>query len=157
MESKILFEEQQSFWKNKRLIFVMVMVLLAVFISVLITFQLQEKPSLVYLSILLLTLYLSLEKLTSVVTLESIKFGFKYLPFARNEFDWEEVEKIQMIEHDSWGWGVRFSRTLGFIYNTVGNKGLLITLKTGKKYMLGTQKSEELKKALDTIFPAFVS
>jgi hypothetical protein len=157
MESKILFEEQQSFWKNKRLIFVMVMVLLAVFISVLITFQLQEKPSLVYLSILLLTLYLSLEKLTSVVTLENIKFGFKYLPFARNEFDWEEVEKIQMIEHDSWGWGVRFSRTLGFIYNTVGNKGLLITLKTGKKYMLGTQKSEELKKALDTIFPAFVS
>jgi hypothetical protein len=157
MESKILFEEQQSFWKNKRLIFVMVMVLLAVFISVLITFQLQEKPSLVYLSILLLTLYLSLEKLTSVVTLENIKFGFKYLPFARNEFDWEEVEKIQMIEHDSWGWGVRFSRTLGFIYNTVGNKGLLITLKTGKKYMLGTQKSEELKKALDTIFPDFVS
>jgi hypothetical protein len=158
MESKILFEEQQSFWKNKLLIFLMVMVLLAVLLTGLISiFQLLEKPSLFYLPILLLIFYLSLEKLTSVVTLENIKFGSKYLPFTRNEFDWEEVEKIQMIEHDSWGWGIRFSRTLGIIYNTAGNKGLLITLKNGKKYMLGTQKSEELKKALDTIFPDFVS
>ncbi|AQQ72459.1 hypothetical protein SMSP2_02844 [Limihaloglobus sulfuriphilus] len=46
------------------------------------------------------------------------------------------------------GWGIRYSFRNGKAYNAKGNKGLQITLKNGKKILIGSQDPEKLADAI---------
>ena len=50
------------------------------------------------------------------------------------------------------GWGIKggFSKQTGKAYTTKGTTGLQLTLKNGKKILIGTQKKEEIKRVLET-------
>jgi len=43
------------------------------------------------------------------------------------------------------GWGIRLFTPYGTVYNMRGAKGLAIRLKTGKKFLIGSQRVDELK------------
>jgi hypothetical protein len=71
------------------------------------------------------------------------------------------VRKIPLPKIKSWeartyrpirdygGWGVRYSLTQRhWVYNVKGNRGVLLELADGKKFMLGSQRAEELAQAL---------
>jgi hypothetical protein len=45
------------------------------------------------------------------------------------------------------GWGIRFGRK-GMAYNVSGDRGVQVTLKNGKSFLLGSRKAEELESVL---------
>ena len=74
---------------------------------------------------------------------------FKYFP-------WKNIDKAFIREYsplmDYGGWGLRigfFGR--GRAYNISGNLGLQLVFKDGKKLLIGTQKSNEIKQFLEQI------
>ena len=48
------------------------------------------------------------------------------------------------------GWGIRLGSG-GYAYNARGNKGVQLTLRDGRKIMIGSQHSEELARAIGEI------
>ena len=49
------------------------------------------------------------------------------------------------------GWGYRISPRNGKAFNIKGSWGLQLVLSNGDKLLLGTQKPEELKKAIEQL------
>lgn len=71
-----------------------------------------------------------------------------YFPFFKKRFDWRDVKKAKVITYTFWnvgGWGIRYSRKLGIVYNVKGYQGLSIELQSGKKYVIGTQRPAEIQ------------
>lgn len=50
------------------------------------------------------------------------------------------------------GWGIRLWTAYGTVYNIKGNKGLAIELFNGEKFLIGTQKENELKIIVEKTF-----
>ena len=79
--------------------------------------------------------------------------GITFKPFFNKEkiIRWAEVEKVFVRKYKPlWeygGWGIR-NRWNSKAYNTSGNIGLQLILKTGKKVLIGTQESEEMESFL---------
>ena len=48
------------------------------------------------------------------------------------------------------GWGIRFGKS-GKAYNIKGDEGLQLVFKNGKRLLIGSQKSQELAQAVDSI------
>ncbi len=97
--------------------------------------------------------WMLLLKLETVIDENSITAKFKGIPFAKRVILFSEMEKTEVISYEPLfeygGWGVRYSfRKKGWCYNVSGDKGLLITYKSGKTFMIGTQKTEELTEFL---------
>lgn len=88
-------------------------------------------------------------KLVTQINSKGIEINLK--PFVKKFIEWEEIESLDFVTYNPFwvgGYGIRFTFKYGAVYNLKGNKGILITLKYGKKIMLGTQKSEVLKDLL---------
>lgn len=89
-------------------------------------------------------------KLETVITTKTIQV--KYFPFVNKTFQMEEIEFMKVIDYGFvGGWGIRLWTSYGTVYNTSGSKGLHIQLKNGKRYVIGTQKPDELKKVMDNL------
>ncbi len=69
-------------------------------------------------------------------------------PISSEAFTWDQIEQAELITYGFVGYGLRFSRKYGTVYNASGNKGLAITLKSGSRYVIGTQNPEGLKQTL---------
>ena len=79
-----------------------------------------------------------------------IRFFPLHVSFRKVEFTniaRYEVRTYRPIR-DYGGWGIRWGRK-GKAYNVSGNRGLQFELSDGKRLLLGSQKPEELAKALD--------
>lgn len=80
--------------------------------------------------------------------------AFSYMPLLRKRiFEWKDIEKAEIIQYSMWeagGYGIRLGAH-GWTYNTSGNMGLKLKLKSGKTLLIGTQKAEELKEILEKI------
>ena len=60
--------------------------------------------------------------------------------FRRKQFLIADIESAEVVTYTVLvGYGLRYSPKYGTIYNIKGNKGLLITMKNRKKFMIGTQ------------------
>ncbi len=74
----------------------------------------------------------------------------KFWPYQRKETTllWEEIKSIEITKYrpikDYGGWGVRMGYRKGRAFNTRGNIGMLLHLKSGKDVMVGTQLPQEL-------------
>ncbi len=86
-----------------------------------------------------------------ITKIDATGIAVSLTPFTKNHFNWDTIKTIEVIKYNplfTGGFGLRYTFKYGTVYNIQGNKGFLITLKTGKKYLIGTQKTEELKKLL---------
>jgi hypothetical protein len=69
------------------------------------------------------------------LTIDKEKIIYQYLPFqlTARSLAWPEIESAQLVFFDSfkhyWGYGYRKSKKYGWVYNTKGNIGLMITTK----------------------------
>lgn len=71
-------------------------------------------------------------------------------PFVKKKVNWDEIEHLEVLDYGFvGGWGIRTWTKYGTVYNTSGSKGLRIKLKSGKKFLVGTQKEDELKKIVE--------
>ncbi len=93
-----------------------------------------------------LTLFI-FARLTTKITNDGIEISYRPFFMKPKTFRWTEIEEAFIRKYNSlWeygGWGIRYSWK-GRAYNTSGNKGLQLIMKSGKKILIGTHKSEEL-------------
>ena len=108
---------------------------------------------LVILIPVIMLIIFNLTKLETTIRSEGIYFRFK--PFRRKPrfYKWSEIDKVYVRKYNPikeyGGWGFRTGRRKsGTAYNVKGNMGLQMELNSGKKILIGTQKPEELGRAL---------
>lgn len=101
---------------------------------------------------LLVSFWILSLRLVTTIDHEGIRMRFR--PFARKRLSWSEIEHIEVLNYGFvGGWGVRLFTQYGTVYNTRGSWGIHIIPKEGKKFLIGTQKPEELK----TIISSFTN
>lgn len=83
--------------------------------------------------------------------IDSDKIAVRHLFFVKKDFRWEEIASAEIIKYGFVGYGIRISLNHGTVYNVKGNNGLFITLKNGKKRLIGTQKPEEMRKVVEEL------
>ncbi|MDY2587260.1 hypothetical protein [Winogradskyella aquimaris] len=85
---------------------------------------------------------------------------YKFFPFhfKYRLIKWGEISEVYVRKYDAiteyGGWGLKggaiWKKSNGKAINVSGDIGIQLTLKNGKKLLLGTQKSEEAKRILET-------
>jgi len=77
-----------------------------------------------------------------------------FFPLVKKRVNWEEIKNAEIVNYGFvGGWGIRLWKKYGTVYNMKGDKGLAIALTDGKKFLIGTQKPEELTAILEKISP----
>jgi hypothetical protein len=82
------------------------------------------------------------------------QFGIKLncWPVADKNIKWNDIESAEVIKYGFvGGWGIRLWTKFGTVYNTGGKIGLQVKLKSGKKFLIGTRKPEELKSFMNQL------
>ena len=82
-------------------------------------------------------------RLKTEIDKEEIRIHF--FPFVKKRISWREIKSVEIVKYGFVGFGIRFWTKYGTVYNTKGNIGLAIELLNGEKYLVGTQKENELK------------
>jgi hypothetical protein len=89
-------------------------------------------------------------KLETDIDREEIRMNF--FPFVKKRISWREIKSAKVVNYGFvGGWGIRFGTKYGTVYNIKGNQGLAIELLNGRKFLIGTQKEDELSEVLMTI------
>lgn len=89
-------------------------------------------------------------QLKTEITHESISFQF--VPFVKRSYFLSEIQSVTVINYGFvGGWGIRFTTKYGTVYNIKGKEGLFVKLKNGKTFVIGTQKPEELERAIEQL------
>ena len=102
---------------------------------------------------LIISLLMIFAKLETRITKEGI--SYRYFPFIFkwrfvrfDELEYCEVVKFSPIgEFGGWGYKRKWGGK-GWCATTKGNFGLRLSYNTGKRFLIGTQKKEELKEAI---------
>lgn len=77
----------------------------------------------------------------------------RYTPFINRKYKWSEIQSVEVLQYGFVGYGIRYGSKHGIVYNVNGNKGLAIKLKSGKQFVIGTQRPEELQGFLSSGVP----
>lgn len=83
---------------------------------------------------------------------------YRFSPFHRKQYliTWNEMSEIYVrkynaiTEYGGWGFRGTIFRRGGKAFNVLGNKGIQIVLKSGKKLLIGTQKDIEAERTINT-------
>ena len=59
---------------------------------------------------------------------------------------WEARTYRPILEYG--GWGIRYTMGRGWAYNVSGNQGVQLELASGKRILIGSQRAEELARAI---------
>ncbi|WP_339841974.1 hypothetical protein [uncultured Maribacter sp.] len=97
---------------------------------------------------LLTILFLVIAKLKVVVS-DTIKI--RYLMFFKKVISLSDIAVATAINYDFVGYGIRKTKKYGTVFNVKGKEGISLTLKNGKKYLIGTQRSQELAQAVGEV------
>jgi hypothetical protein len=105
---------------------------------------------------LLFVLFISL---TLTTRIDSDSLSFSYFPFvSKRKYFFKDIESMELKKYNSlWeygGWGLRYNFD-SWAYNTGGRFGIVVKTKD-KKFLLGTHKPDEAKKAV-AMFEAYKS
>jgi len=88
---------------------------------------------------------------TVIIDREGINIEMRILFKFGKIIRWDEIESVKVDKYrpilQFGGWGYRIGYK-AVAYNCRGNDGLIISLKNGRKIVVGTQKPDELKKFL---------
>lgn len=94
-------------------------------------------------------------KLETQVRRDGLYVRFFPVHIRFKEFGRYDIEKYYARDYkpimEYGGWGIRYGAG-GKAYNMSGNKSVQLILKNGKKLLIGSQKPEELVKAMDSAF-----
>jgi hypothetical protein len=80
-----------------------------------------------------------------------LQFRFFPLHLHWRRVPCDEIAHVEAISYrpirDYWGWGIRWGR-YGQAYTVSGDRGLLVTRTSGRTFLLGSRRPEELEAAL---------
>lgn len=96
--------------------------------------------------------YLLLFKLELKTRIDQDSLSFSFFPFIKErKYSFKDLVSLEVIEYNGLleygGWGIKWNGS-SWSYTTGGKYGILVKT-TKKKFLLGTQKPEEAKTAID--------
>jgi hypothetical protein len=114
----------------------------------------EEKTPMI-ISVVVVAFMFVLFQFTNLETrIDESGITIRFFPFQRRYYyvRWDEISQASVRTYkpirEYGGWGLRYSIKHGKAYNVSGNKGLQLTLLSGKKFLIGTQKADELQSFL---------
>lgn len=162
MKSTTKFKEVQKFrqwWLWLILIGIGVLPIIAIYNQLIPSEKIGDKPMSVFGLIIFCVLIFGLiamfwfMQLKTEIDQNEIRMNF--FPFVKKRVNWNEIKNAKVVNYGFvGGWGIRLGSKYGTVYNTKGNKGLAIELKNGKKFIIGTQRENELRNVLEKMFVA---
>jgi hypothetical protein len=166
MEKQILFSEKQKFtqwWLYLLLFGISGLFIYALYIQIVVGTPFGDKAmgntTLIIVSILFLCLILLFFTTRLETQIDEKGIYVRFYPFQvkLKFYPWEEIKKAEVRTYkpimEYGGWGIRYGfRGNGKAYNVSGNEGLQLELKSGEKFLIGTQKSTEIKNLLQKIY-----
>ncbi len=76
----------------------------------------------------------------------------RFFPLLSRKVQWSEIAAMEIVQYGFvGGYGIRLTKKFGTVYNMSGKWGLLIVLKGGKKFCVGTRRKEALEKVLKQV------
>jgi hypothetical protein len=148
------FKETQYFnqWWIKVILFIPLFEALAFLLNDYQKYAEVQQDSIVFLSFVsLIILFLFLCKLRVDVTEQGIQYAFFPFHIKPKVVLWKDVETAIIREYSPMGeyggWGIRGAKS-NKAYNVKGNIGLQLSLKSGKKLLIGTQQPTQLNQYL---------
>ena len=151
--TQVIFQETQRF----RQIWIWALILGISGFSISSLFLLEDKAPLtlgdlafpIGMILLLNILFLSF---TLTTRIEADSLSYRFFPFTRwRTFRFEEIETLDLVEYNGlWeygGWGIKWNGD-SWSYTTGGKWGILVKT-TNKKFLLGTQKPEQVRQVID--------
>ncbi|RKE98879.1 hypothetical protein [Ichthyenterobacterium magnum] len=87
--------------------------------------------------------------ITLITQINNDGIKMRFVPFIKKEIKWNELKSAKIVNYGFVGYGIRLGSTYGTVYNINGNKGLALELTNGKKFVIGTQKHNELKDVIE--------
>ena len=169
MKERVYFKEEQKldvWWMKILVLFILLSSLGLVYYGLYNQLTLGEpwgdKPmsdtGLVILSVSLTVIMMGVlflvfgSKLTTEVRPDGIYLSF--FPFFKNRlYPKERIESFEIRRYrpvmEYGGYGIRYSIRHGRAYNMSGNTGLQLIFTDGKKLLIGTQRPEALKRAME--------
>jgi hypothetical protein len=76
-----------------------------------------------------------------------------YFPFLRRDIFIWDIASAEAVTYRPmrlfWGWGIRWSPSQGWAYTARGHHGVRVTLKDGRRLLIGSQRPNELAAAIN--------
>lgn len=98
-------------------------------------------------------LVLGVLHMTTQVTPLSLCVWFGWIPTYRQSIPIASITSIEVVSYrplaDCGGWGIRRGRDGERVLNARGSRGVRLTLTDGSRLLIGSQRPEELARALD--------
>lgn len=162
MPTKRLFSERQHFtqiWLWVLLIGISGLFVYGIIMQVFFGVTFGDKPMsngqliVVATGVLLLTFLFGLLRLETTIQHEGICYRFFPLQWKYKKISWDSISKAYLRQYNPiteyGGWGFRtglFGK--GQAFTISGNKGLQLVYNNGEKFLLGTQRPEEIEQVL---------
>ena len=151
--TKVIFQETQRF----RQIWIWALILGISGFSISSLFLLEDKAPLSFVDLvfplgMILLLNVLFLSFTLSTRIEADSLSYRFFPFTRwRTFRFEEIEALDLIEYNGlWeygGWGIKWNGDT-WSYTTGGKWGIIVKT-TDKKFLLGTQKPEEVRQVIN--------
>ncbi len=98
-------------------------------------------------------LVLGVLRMTTEVTPISCCVWFGWIPTYRQSLPISSIAAIEVVTYrplaDCGGWGIRRGRDGERVLNARGSRGVRLTMSDGSRLLIGSQRPEELARALD--------
>ena len=151
--TKVIFQETQRF----RQFWIWALILGISGFSISSLFLLEDKAPLTFVDLafplgMILLLNILFLSFTLSTRIEADSLSYRFFPFTRwRTFRFEEIENLELVEYNGlWeygGWGIKWNGDT-WSYTTGGKWGIIVKT-TNKKFLLGTQKPEEVRQVID--------
>ena len=87
-----------------------------------------------------------------VTRVDAAGLHVRFRPFLRRSIGFDEITSAASVAYrpirQFGGWGLRYGFKNGWAYNVSGNRGVQLVLADGKKLLIGSQRPDELARAL---------
>lgn len=142
-----MFEERQMLsWK---VVLVIAVLVLGIDVGVWLSDSDHGLP--IWISSVVVALLLAMTRMRTIVMPDELEVKmFLVLPHrcAIDDVDrWEVVEYRPLRDYGGWGWRWGGPKR-GWCYTMRGNRGVLVHLRNGKRFLVGSQRPDELAAAI---------
>jgi Na+/melibiose symporter-like transporter len=151
----MLFYEEKQFLRSNAMIWFAIASLLITFLALVLNFSAKESDwiGMLILSIVIVSIVPLLLLASVHLRIEKEGIYIRYFPFHFKPlfFNWSEIDHFELRKYDPLseygGWGLKGSKN-NRAYNVSGDMGLQITLKSGRKLLVGTANPKKMEVAL---------
>lgn len=154
---KIDFKEEQKFtpwWLRLILIGIGILSVYGIYKQLILGEQFGNQPmsnlGLVVFCISILGFIAILWFMRLKTEIDENEIRINLFPFIKKRLNWKDIKNAKIVNYGFvGGWGIRLGTKYGTVYNSKGNKGLAIELQNGEKFLVGTQKENDLNKIVE--------